>query len=156
MIAQLSQLEENRLVLLSQTEYLTAEQYNFIPAGFNNNIIWNLGHILFIGDSILHNRLHIPDYLLLLAKYGKGSKPNELTNLSEIVHIRRSLTESISIYKTTIQNQSEGFESAIGKAMQAISVEALQFLFFHEQMHYTKVAKLLQKVRIKKLTDNNI
>ena len=150
MIGQLSQLEENRLVLLSQTEYLTAEQYNFIPAGFNNNIIWNLGHILFIGDSILYNRLQKlrPEYLLLLKKYGKGSKPDELTNLSEILHIRRSLTETIGIYKTAIQNQSEEFETSTENAMQSISVEALQFLLFHEEMHYFKVAKLLQKVRI--------
>ena len=89
MIELLKRLEENRMVLLSQTEYLTREQYNLIPAGFNNNIIWNMGHLLVTGDSLLYrNSLdQRPEYEFSESMYGMGSKPGDFLSETEINYL---------------------------------------------------------------------
>lgn len=39
-------LRHIRTSVLNLIESLTLKQINEIPAGFNNNIIWNLGHLV--------------------------------------------------------------------------------------------------------------
>ncbi|WP_289139088.1 DinB family protein [uncultured Brevibacillus sp.] len=39
------QLQDYRSETLHAVEGLTEEEVNIVPKGFNNNILWNLGHI---------------------------------------------------------------------------------------------------------------
>ena len=38
----------NRNILLGYFDKFNLEQLNTIPKGFNNNLIWNLGHIMVV------------------------------------------------------------------------------------------------------------
>lgn len=46
-------LEKTRKGVLGHTAELTSEQRTIVPVGFNNNIHWQLGHIIFIADAIV-------------------------------------------------------------------------------------------------------
>jgi len=150
MIELLKRLEENRKLLLSQTKYLTADQYNLIPLGFNNNIIWNMGHLLVTGDSILYRNSPdlCPEYEFPGSRYGMGSKPEDFSSETEINYIRQSLSETVSLYKiaTGIDQPIANSGSTTTATVSFIGGDDLQFLFFHEDMHYRKIVKLLQKV----------
>ena len=39
-------LRQPRIKILEELQNFSLEQLNDIPAGFNNNIIWNLGHMI--------------------------------------------------------------------------------------------------------------
>ncbi len=54
MIPYLNKLEEEKTLLLDRTKDLTVDQYNVVPPGFNNNIIWNMGHILVVSEDLLY------------------------------------------------------------------------------------------------------
>ena len=45
-----------RKTLLAYIEGLSAEQLNRIPAGFNNNIIWNLAHMFTVQQVVCYKR----------------------------------------------------------------------------------------------------
>ncbi len=150
MIELLKRLQENRRILLSQTEYLTAEQYNLIPLGFNNNIIWNMGHLLVTGDGILYRNSpdKRPEYEFPESRYGMGSKPGDFLSETEINYIRQSLSETVSLYRiaTGMDQPIANSGSTTTATVPSSGGHDLQFLFFHEDMHYRKIAKLLQKV----------
>jgi hypothetical protein len=63
MIQYLNILEEERKLLMERTRDLTVDQYNIIPHCFNNNIIWNMGHILVAG---LHSLYGVMDTILII------------------------------------------------------------------------------------------
>ena len=43
---QIETIRKTRSFLLDYIKELNIEQLNKIPAGFNNNIAWNLGHLV--------------------------------------------------------------------------------------------------------------
>jgi len=150
MIDHLNKLEENRKALLSKIEHLTPEQYNEIPEGFSNNVIWNLGHILLSGEGMLYKNspFERPELELNKSNYGRGSKPGAFVSEDEINLIRESMLRSVQFYKAAagLDQSIEGAALTIAPSVQIISEESIQFLFFHEEMHYNKISKLIEKV----------
>ena len=49
-----------RSTVLSVVSEYSTEQLNKIPGGFNNNIIWNLGHIIASQQGICYKRTGVP------------------------------------------------------------------------------------------------
>ena len=89
-------LQQTRVNILAQIDGLSDEQLNLIPSGFNNNIIWNVGHIV-ITQELLFYKLsglgcNISDELL--GKYRKGSKPEGDVDSAEIAQIKTLLISS--------------------------------------------------------------
>jgi hypothetical protein len=150
MINELVKLAESRQLLLFATEHLPVEKYNFIPKGSSNNIIWNMGHLLVTGDSMLYDHSGIPRliYPIEMARYEKGSRPDHLANSEEIQAIRISLLETLRNYKN-----AAGFDDKISISTNEIAPTLplnnrglLQFLLFHEEMHFRKIRKILQLI----------
>ena len=54
-------LKLTRQYLLNDIKDLTVEQLNEVPAGFNNNIIWNVAHMLATQQGICYEigRAHV-------------------------------------------------------------------------------------------------
>jgi hypothetical protein len=53
---QLDILRQPRLKILNILESFSLEQLNMIPAGYNNNIIWNLGHMVAAQQGVCYKR----------------------------------------------------------------------------------------------------
>ena len=72
-------LKMPRLGVLEQLKDLSIEQLNTIPPGFNNNIIWNLGHIIAAQQGVCYRRANVEPVVNadFLAQYGAGSKPDK-------------------------------------------------------------------------------
>ena len=52
----IEKIKKFRQFLLAQITGMTAEQMNKIPEGYNNNIIWNLAHLICAQQSLCYMR----------------------------------------------------------------------------------------------------
>lgn len=73
--------ERTRKSILGYTAELTPEQRSIVPVGFNNNIHWQLGHVIFIADAIVFGfagkNAQVPaEYRTF---FGPGTKPADWT-----------------------------------------------------------------------------
>jgi len=79
-----------RKAFITLIEGLTLEQLNHIPGGFNNNIIWNFGHIVVATQGLCYLRTDVsPDYSIKYgAAYTKGSKPTYTVSQEEVEDLK--------------------------------------------------------------------
>jgi len=139
-------LEQQRSVLLKKTEHLTTDQYNLVPPGFNNNIIWNMGHTLIITDSLLYSNIsfEIPIHGFDTEGFKKGTKPERPTSDYVISQIRQSMSDTVPLFRKSLNAVSASFHMSQGDPLHTlISEKTLHFILFHEDMHLTKIDRLL-------------
>lgn len=135
-------LESKREDFLQITKDLSVEQFNFIPAGFNNNVIWNIGHTLSVGQSYLYEKsgFPIPDHPILLEKFDSGTKPEIALEQGEIAYIRNSLLESVRFFKENTTGNGGT------KITDQITTKSLQFVLFHDNYHYDAILNLMKSI----------
>lgn len=129
------------------------ENLNKIPNGFNNNIIWNIGHIV-VSEQLLAYKLSGLDTTLsdeMINKYRKDSKPTGPVSQDEVNEIKDLL---ISTLEKTQKDYSDGVftnyhaytVSTTGNTLNNID-EALQFITIHEGLHYGYILALLKAIK---------
>lgn len=116
------------------------EQLNHIPPGFNNNLIWNYGHVI-VTQQLLVYQLSKMDMLIapeLVNKYRKGTKPEQSVSQAEY-NILQDLMHSLP--KRTINNYEAGlfkdyttYTTSYGVTISNVE-EAIYFNNIHEGMH---------------------
>ncbi|MBS8266110.1 DinB family protein [Mesobacillus boroniphilus] len=75
------QFELTRGLFLKNIEAITPEQASVQPEGFNNNIHWQIGHVLTVTEQFMmgfpKKSNHLPANYIEL--FGKGTRPSEWT-----------------------------------------------------------------------------
>src|SRR5258706_11833528 len=86
---------------LKLVDSLSIEQLNKIPEGFNNNIVWNFGHIIISQQVLCYVRAGIVPRLedIWMKKYQKGTKPENFISAEEIKHLKNYLFSLIDDLK---------------------------------------------------------
>ena len=91
-----------RCFLIDLVNNYSLEQLNKIPAGFSNNLAWNLGHIIVAQQMIVYKgsglSIHIPD--AMVEKYKPGTKPTAAISQAEVDELKSLLLSLISITET--------------------------------------------------------
>lgn len=126
--------------ILKSVENLSLETLNKIPEGFNNNLAWNLGHVV-ATQQLLCYGLSGSTMLVdndFITKYRKGSKPEQDINQAELDFIKSQLI--ILVDKTeedlgnnVFQNFKE-YPTSYGVTLNAVE-DAIIFNNMHEAMH---------------------
>jgi formate dehydrogenase maturation protein FdhE len=130
----------SRKVLSQFLENHTLEQLNKIPEGFNNNLIWNIGHIVVVQQMLVYHLSGLPMMVSeeMIAKYRKGTKPESDVSQQEVDAIQSLLFETINQTKADfnakIFKNYEEFTSMSGFTMKNAE-DAMAFNYFHEAMH---------------------
>lgn len=140
MIQQIERVRKTRQHLLDQIRPLSTEQWNLVPPGFNNNIIWNIGHMIAAQQGICYLRasepMHIEDAFFNF--YKTGSKPTSFVGPEEIEMVKELLFSTLDRLEADVQNnQFPGYTTwttRYGIDIQNIQ-EALTFLLYHEGLH---------------------
>lgn len=127
---------------ISLAKELSADQLNKIPAGFNNNIAWNLGHLIVSGYSLLFRTSGVQkDYTIpFIEKYGKGSAPITPTTPGELAELENLSNQFIPII-------SEGIKAGIFKNIQPFTtqtfgapvntiIELVTTIALHDVLHF--------------------
>jgi len=133
-------IKKQRAALLKLTEDLTIEQLNKVPAGFNNNIIWNLGHLVAAQQGICYRRAGVEmivseDYY---NTYCPGSKPERFITEAELEEIKglfnSTLDQFADDYDKKIFSDYSPWATRAGIDLTNID-DASRFLIFHEGLH---------------------
>src|SRR3954469_18424275 len=91
-----------RTFILSLIENLNAEQLNYIPQGFNNNIIWNLAHLISGQQGICYTRagLDITVDDKYYTPFRPETKPERFIEADEIALIKDLMLTSLDRLET--------------------------------------------------------
>jgi len=131
------------LFLLNQVKDLSVEQLNRVPPGFNNNIIWNLGHLISAQQNVCYVKTGLTPVAdeNLISLYLSGSKPEAGVNEADIKIIKDIFISSIDHLQTDINRQAfRNYTPALMiqkvYGVQVNNIEdALEYLLYHEGLH---------------------
>jgi hypothetical protein len=130
----------SRNIFASYLEKYSLDQLNKTPQGFNNNLIWNIGHVIAVQQSLIYKQsnldMRIPD--TFFEKYKSGSKPMKVATQEDIDEIKLYLLPLTDITKndiargifTTYQSRT----TATGFELATLN-DGLIFNNYHEGMH---------------------
>lgn len=93
----INSVRQKAIALISET---SPEDLNRIPDGFNNNIIWNFGHLVVSGYSLVFKTTQVdPGFVIPLQdKYRKGSRPNgpaTREEVEELIRLSDAFTQAV-------------------------------------------------------------
>ncbi len=129
------------------------EDLNKIPKGFNNNIIWNIGHIVVTAQLLAYKLSGLPMQVSddMVNKYRKDTKPEGAVSKAEVDDIKDLLFSTMETleadYKRGVFKEYNTYTvSTTGNTLTNID-EALQFILFHESMHLGYILALVRAVK---------
>ena len=144
----IEKLKKDRAFYITLLEGLTTEQLNTIPNGFNNNIIWNFGHLIATLQSICYIRAGIDVAIdeKYIQAYKPGTKPDQYVNEAEITTMKLLMISSIERFETDYNNHLfsdyKSWTTRTGIDVGDIE-DAINYTFFHDGLHtgYTMALK---------------
>lgn len=126
--------------LLAVLESHSLEQLNKVPAGFSNNLIWNIAHIVVVQQMLVYKlsglQMQVSDEMV--EKYKRGTKPEADVTAAEVEAVKKLLHTTIN---TTEKDYNAGLfqEYAEFKTMSGFVIknaaEAIEFNNYHEGIH---------------------
>ena len=140
MIHLIDSIRKTRSYVLDLVKELSLEKLNKVPHGFNNNIIWNLGHLIGAQQSICYIKGGLPMTVSeeFYDKFKPGSRPERFFESDEEDEVKKILFTSLDTLE--IDYQKNAFENFIpwttrmGINLNNIN-DAIQYLHFHEGLH---------------------
>lgn len=146
-------LKQSRQNILNLVKTFSIDQLNKIPIDFNNNIVWNFGHII-VTQQILCYKLSGVDMCVdqnMVENYRKGSKPDserpinrdEFENLIELLG---QTTYNLEVdFKNGMFLSYNTYTTSYGMTLSSIE-EAIRFNNVHEGLHYGSILNLKKLV----------
>ena len=138
--AQVDRIRKIRTFLFDIIKDMPIEKLNEIPAGFANNIIWHLGHMIVAQQSICYLRAGmqpaIPQSYVELFK--PGTKPNAPVSADDAAAIKETFFSSLDqLEKDLLNNLLSSYTPWVTRyGVEITSInDALEFLLFHEGLH---------------------
>ena len=137
---QINTIIKTRSYLLDLTKDLSSAQLNTVPPAFQNNIIWNLAHLIAGQQGICYMRAGLEPFVgqPFYATYKPGTKPEKELSEAEISEIKNLFITSIEQFGRDFENRI--FEKYIPwKSRYGVELtnieEAVDFINFHEGLH---------------------
>lgn len=148
---QIENIKKVRLFLLGLIQDLSEEQLNKVPAGFNNNIIWNLAHLIAAQQGICYIRSGLQPVVdaKYLTAYKSGTKPQHPVDNKDIAVIKEVLLSSLDQLEKDCQNKVfqnyNAWTTRYGVELANIE-DAIGFLTYHEGLHVGYIMALKRVV----------
>jgi hypothetical protein len=138
---------------LSKIEGLSNAQLNHIPTGFNNNLAWQMGHIV-VSQQILCYRLSGNQFVIpneLIDLYKNGSKPERDFSEAEIEQMKGYFSSTIDQLELDLANGIfENFTpyaiSTYGGIELKSVTDAIDFVVAHDSLQYGCSLSLMKLV----------
>ncbi len=132
--------ETSRKLYTGFFDQYSLEQLNTIPSGFNNNVIWNIGHVIAAQQSLIYRlsglEMHISPSLFDL--YKPGTKPTKPVDQSEADELKYLLTSLIEKTKADFNDGKfvSFTERTTGTGFHLANLtDAFEFNNYHEGLH---------------------
>jgi len=128
---------ENFIKLL---EAYSIDTLNHIPEGFNNNLIWNFGHVIVTQQLLSYKLSGLEMYVSdeLVNTYRKGTRPEKAVSEEEVLQLKQLALETIDHQQQDMQkdifNSFHEYTTSFNVTLHNIK-EAIHFNSLHETMH---------------------
>jgi hypothetical protein len=122
-------------------------QLNAIPEGHNNNLIWNIAHVIVVQQMLVYKLSGLPMNIsdTLVEKYKKGTKPEQDATQAEVDEIYNLLMETIDQTEIDLNNNSfvsyQEYPTSTGFVLENVK-DAMVFNSFHEGIHIGSILSL--------------
>jgi len=132
------QLTQNNLVKILDS--VTEEQFNKIPVGYSNNLIWNFAHILAAFQVLCYSRAGLPLRLeeSFINKYKIGTKPESTVSMEEYAAIKANaewmLEKFKEDYAAGLFNSFQPYSTSMGFSISSVDI-ALEYITMHHGLH---------------------
>jgi hypothetical protein len=143
---------KERQFLLKLLEDVTIDELNSVPPGFNNNIIWNLGHLIASQQGVCYLRAGLKTRIdeAFYVRFKPETKPDGLFNSEAVAEIKTLLFSTLEQFEQDYQNgifsNYNTWTTRYGATLTNID-DALQFLLYHEGLHTGYIMALKRAVR---------
>lgn len=133
-------LRVTRNNVLKLIENLDLAQLNKIPEGFNNNLAWNLGHIVTTQQLLCYGLSNLPMALEndFISNYRKGSKPEGDINQADLDFMKNKmilLADKLEDdYANGIFKEYKEYSTSFNATLSSVD-DAILFNNMHETMH---------------------
>jgi hypothetical protein len=129
-------LNQSRTFIFEQIKNLTVQQLNKIPAGFNNNIIWQLGHLIWAqqNDCYIRSGTQIVVDDKYFSPFQSGTKPSSFIDEAEITVIKQLLISTIGQMALDIESET------------IVTNDAILGTCFHDWLHAGYITALKRLV----------
>ena len=130
----------SRKMLSQMLQTYTLDQLNKIPEGYNNNLIWNIGHIVVVQQLLTYKISGLPMMISdeMVEKYKKGTKPEHIATQAEVDEIHTLLIETINQTEADFDSKAftnyQEYPTSTGFVINS-AAEAMAFNYFHEGLH---------------------
>ena len=131
---------KNRNILIAFFEKCSLEELNKIPEGFNNNIIWNLSHVIVTQQLLVYGLSGLPMMAKeeLVTKFRKGTKAEGDVTQEEVDEIKNllfsTLEQTKKDYEKGLFKSYNTYTTSTNSTMANVE-EAIAFNNFHEGIH---------------------
>lgn len=138
---QIEFIRKTRSSFIHACKHLSIEQLNHIPAGFNNNIIWNFGHIIVTQQGLCYGLSGLPQKIDkdFIARFRRGSKPDSFVSSEEYSYLQELSTSLIDEFetdlKTGIFTRYTPFTTSLQLEIDSFD-KAVKFNTYHEGLHF--------------------
>lgn len=145
-------IRKTRQNILNQVSELTIDQLNEIPAGFNNNIIWNLAHMVAAQQGVCYVRGGLPLVIKeeFFLAYKPDTKPQGPLSAAQFEEIKQLMFSTIDVleadYKKGLFKNNPSWTNRYGIELPVIE-DSLHFLLFHEGIHFGYIMALKRMVK---------
>jgi hypothetical protein len=130
----------SRNLVLNYFDTYSLEKLNKVPQGFNNNLIWNIGHVIAAQQALVYKSCNVPMRIsdAFFDKYKSGTKPDGKATDAEAEDLREKLISLIALTEadlasgifTSFNERTTGTGFHLGSLK-----DALQFNNYHEGLH---------------------
>lgn len=137
---QLDLLRVGREKMLAAVEGFSAERLLKIPAGFHNNILWNLGHVVVAQQVLCYKNSGLPMRMPAYVPgfFGKGTSPATWTGKIDPEEVKSWLPETLEFLREDVARHVfktyEPYTTSMGNRLHSFS-EALAHVVWHEGLH---------------------
>jgi len=147
----IDKLKKSRKLTLKLIEGLTIDQVNKIPEGFNNNIVWNLAHLVVIQQLLCYKMSGLECKISneMIAEFQKGAKPTYKVSSEEFQIIKKQFIELPEVLeedlnKDIFKNYID-YTTSVDVTLKNIE-DAIIFNLFHEGIHLGIILQLKKLV----------
>lgn len=148
---EISKITRNNI--LKAVQSLSDEQLVKIPQGYNNNILWNMGHIVGSGQKLTYGMSGVPMRISeeFPAVFAKGSSPKEWKSTPDIKQVKEYLSTTSALleedYNKGIFNGKpyKEYETSYGFIIMNVN-DAISFCNVHDAVHFGIIMALKKMV----------
>jgi len=151
MIKAIEIIERPRLALFKLIEGLTIEQLNKVPEGFNNNIVWNIAHMVAAQQGVCYLRAGLKTVIdeEFYYAFKPDTKPEKFIDEQQLDVIKdlavTTLQQLEADYNNNLFANYVPWTTRYGVQLNTID-EAIRFLPFHDGLHTGYVMALKRVV----------